>query len=64
MTALKVLNWDMDDELKFREMLSSSIWQPMTHLVLFICYLSQRKCCDLSILSIPADEFSARSTGH
>lgn len=52
-TALKVLNWDMDDELNFREMLSSSIWQLMTHLVLFIAYLSQRKCCDLLTVNIP-----------
>lgn len=52
-TALKVLNWDVDDELNFREMLSSSIWQLMTHLVLFIASLSQRTCCDLSIVNIP-----------
>lgn len=52
-TALKVLNWDMDDELNFRQMLSSSIWQLMTHLVLFIAYLFQRKGCDLSPVNIP-----------
>lgn len=52
-TALKVLNWDADDELNFREMLFSSIWQLMTHLVLFLASLSHRTCCDLSIISIP-----------
>lgn len=52
-TALKVLNWDADDELNFRETVSSSIWQLMTHLVLFTASLSHRTCCDLSKINIP-----------
>lgn len=41
-TALQVLNVDMDDEWKLGEMLSSSAWQLMTHLVLFVGYLAQK----------------------
>lgn len=35
----------------------------MTHLVLFIAYLSQRKCCNLSRVNIPTEKLSTRLKG-